>query len=233
MWVILWTGHQHWWTDNQHSHIHTYSKFKMISLTNEPVFTRQEESLFSSLKSVHQLQEASCSVKTSWDCRESSMWFSCFLSTAFEKSLPLWAIALPEHFLALLFPLLRRTCATHHSSQLRIEHGVSPENAAKQQQQHTGNEAVAHFLLNRGGDTRTTTLIHPERDRPSFLSHLSTWNIDASAAIRTLIHRRTLYNTQHAYTEPDTCTLTHMRPGRCYQSGRLRVEETPFFIWFF
>lgn len=133
-------------------------------------------------------------------------------------------------FLALLFPLLRRTCATHHSSQLRIKHGVSPENAAKQQQ-HTGNEAVAHFLLNRGGDARRTP-IHPERDGPSFLSHLSTWNIDASAAIRTLIHRRTLYNTRQFYTEPDTWMHTHPHEARKIQSWRLRVEET-FFISFF
>lgn len=135
-----------------------------------------------------------------------------------------------SHFLSFAVSFTQKNRATHHSSQLRIKHGVSPENAAKQQQ-HTGNEAVAHFLLTRGGDTRRT-LIHPERDGPSFLSHLSTWNIDASAAIRTLIHRRTLYNTQQFYTEPDTWMHTHPHEARKIQSWRLRVEET-FFISFF
>lgn len=87
-----------------------------------------------------------------------------------------------------------------------IEQGDSPENSEKEQQ-HAGDEAVAHFLLST--NTRGTTLRRTLS--PSFLSHLSTWNIDAPAAIRNHMHSRcshthihvtSLWNAQHERTPP-------------------------------
>lgn len=106
--------------------------------------------------------------------------------------------------LAILVLLPIRTLFTYCSSRLRIEHAVSPENTAKQQ--HTGDEALAHFLLSiNRGNIHTHAQITP----PSSPICHNEILMPLLLLGNTYTCTSTLCYAQHAYTHSGTPMHTH------------------------